>query len=449
MLDGRAMAIDWRAEIRSHVDHIVKYGGRPPGLAVVLVGNRPDSVLYVQRKREAAEEVGFDFRLEHMRANVSQTEVVETVKSLCRDPHVDGVLVQLPLPPRIDETAVMEAFDPRKDVDGFHPVNVGRLVMRGQEVLHAPCTPRGCIEMLRRAGVSVKGKHAVVLGDSNIVGLPLSMMLRDEGAAAVTVCHRPEPVLPAVPTWPPEIKLKPDADDEKTEADRDRSPTTRDPRNGATPSNSYNSSVNPPSRHGPLQAAYVRAQADACLPRTPIKPKADPSLRRAHPGPGVGANPVLLQNLPTTLSQVVASEHPDFQMWEGLPDMTAQADILVVAVGEPELVSAAWVKPGAVVLDVGINVVDVPRGETRTQTQTQMQRERGGDKDRDSTGVEANALLDGQDVRVVGDVHYESVSRVASMISPVPGGVGPMTIAALLANTLESAKASMGLCDTY
>ena len=132
VIDGRALATAWKDEVAAKVAHLRRFGARPPGLAVVLLGNRPDSVLYVQRKEEAAREVGFDFRVERLPEAVTQGEVLATVRRLCRDPAVDGVLVQLPLPPHIDEEAVMEAFDPRKDVDGFHPVNVGRLVMRGR-----------------------------------------------------------------------------------------------------------------------------------------------------------------------------------------------------------------------------------------------------------------------------------------------------------------------------
>lgn len=132
LIDGRQISSDWQAEIAAEVAHIRKFGGRAPGLAVVLVGHRPDSVLYVERKREAAAEVGFDFRLEHLPHSATQAEIVAAVRSLCLDPAVDGVLVQLPLPPHIDEESVMEAFDPRKDVDGFHPINIGRIVMRGR-----------------------------------------------------------------------------------------------------------------------------------------------------------------------------------------------------------------------------------------------------------------------------------------------------------------------------
>jgi len=363
VLDGRQIAGDWQDEIASEVAHIKKFGGRAPGLAVVLVGQRPDSVLYVDRKSEAAAAVGFDFKLEQLPYSVTQAELVATVRQLCADASVDGVLVQLPLPKHVDEEAVMEAFDPRKDVDGFHPVNIGRLVMRGRHALHVPCTPRGCLEMLRRSGISVKGRHAVILGDSNIVGTPLSMLLRDHGAASVTVCHRL-----ARPAAKQTLRLE----------------------------------------------ALNRARAGTCLPAV-LGPKMRPAQGDAEGGDAGGA-----------LDDADAEQLRRLGFPDTLPGIIGQADVLVAAVGEPELVRAEWVKPGAVVIDVGINVVPANGEGARPQ----------GDPD-----------LSSADWRIVGDVAFEEVSKVAGYVSPVPGGVGPMTIAALLSNTLESAKLAMGLTD--
>lgn len=379
VIDGRALATAWKDEVAAKVAHLRRFGARPPGLAVVLLGNRPDSVLYVQRKEEAAREVGFDFRVERLPEAVTQGEVLATVRRLCRDPAVDGVLVQLPLPPHIDEEAVMEAFDPRKDVDGFHPVNVGRLVMRGRSSLHVPCTPLGCLEMLRRSGVDVRGSHAVIVGDSNIVGTPLSMLLRDAGAAAVTVCHRV-----------------------------------------STPAQ--------PIEGFHAQEAERRAQAGVCLPRTP-GPRLAPRLHgspRAVPRPAAAGlagdtdYPSIAMAAPRKKHDMEDAGTSRAGFARDLPRITAQADILVVAIGEPELVRGDWVKPGAVVLDVGINVVppETEGGSTESAHH-----------------------------HIVGDVAFAEVSRVASLISPVPGGVGPMTIAALLSNTLESAQLAMGLAD--
>lgn len=279
-------------------------------MAVVLVGEAVDSLLYVRRKRDACVAAGICFHLVHLSGQASQAEVLQALQRCARDDAIHGVLVQLPLPPHLDEEAVLEAVEVEKDVDGFHPLNVGRLCMRGRTPLAVPCTPKGLLETLRRAHIPVAGCSAVVLGNSNTVGTPLSMLLRNCGAATVTVCH---------------------------------------------------------AAHG--------ADRDA--------------LQR-------------------------------------LADVARTADVLVAAVGRPEMVRAHWIKPGATVLDVGINAVPALPSEAR---QPPPCAEAPGER---------VAALGEQRFRIVGDVAYAEVARVAGAITPVPGGVGPMTIAALLDNVMQA-----------
>ncbi len=255
----------------------------------VLVGDNPASQTYVKMKRKRCAEVGIYSVGRELPADAPQEQVEALVRELNADPAIHGILVQLPLPGHLDEEAVLNTISLHKDVDGFHPVNIGRLAMKGREALFAPCTPAGCIELLDRIGVEIRGKEAVVLGRSNIVGLPVSMLLLKRDAT-VTICHSRSQDLPAI-------------------------------------------------------------------------------CRRA--------------------------------------------DILVAAVGRAEMVRAEWVKPGAVVIDVGINRVEDPTAK------------RG--------------------YRLVGDVAFEEVQEVAGWITPVPGGVGPMTIAMLLQNTVKGAKRAAGL----
>ena len=283
-LDGVAVAADVRAEVAEGAAAFRAAHGRRPALRVVLVGDHPASASYVRAKERAAGEAGIDAETIRQPADLPQADLLALVARLNRDPGVDGVLVQLPLAPHVDEGAVIRAIAPEKDVDGFHPENVGRLVL-GEDTLE-PCTPAGVVELLRRSGTETAGAHAVVLGRSNIVGKPMAALLLRRGLdATVTVCHS----------------------------------RTRD----------------------------------------------------------------------------VAA-------------ITRQADILVAAIGRAGFVTADMVKPGATVIDVGINRVE------------DATRERG--------------------YRLVGDVDFEAVSGVAGAITPVPGGVGPMTIAMLLANTLEAAR---------
>ncbi len=285
IISGKDIAQTIRDELNQRVAALAPQG-IVPGLATVLVGENPASRLYVGMKNRAAAEAGIHSRQITLPETTTEGALLELIDELNADPAIHGILVQLPLPSQIDESKVLLAIHPEKDVDGFHPVNVGRLATGDPNVL-APCTPLGVIEMLLRSGVDPSGKHVVVVGRSNIVGKPMALLL----------------------------------------------------------------------------------------------------LRRA---PGGNA----------TVS-VAHSRTAD------LGALTRTADILIVAVGRPNTVTGDMVKPGVTVIDVGTNRVDDPT------------RERG--------------------YRVVGDVDFDAVSRVAHAITPVPGGVGPMTIAMLLANTVEAA----------
>jgi 5,10-methylene-tetrahydrofolate dehydrogenase/methenyl tetrahydrofolate cyclohydrolase len=289
IIDGKAIAATIRGEVKAEVEAMQAQYGKVPGLATVLVGERRDSQSYVRMKKKACAEVGITSFGHDLPADISQQELLQIVRDLNANPDVHGILVQLPLPDHIDEEEILSAVSLEKDVDGFHPINIGRLSMKRRDPLFVPCTPKGCIELLLRTGVEIEGKRAVVLGRSNIVGLPVSMLLLHRNAT-LTICHS----------------------------------RTKD-----------------------------------------------------------------------------------------LPGVVREADILVAAVGRAEMVRGDWVKPGAVVIDVGINSVDDPT------------RERG--------------------YRLVGDVAFDEVKEVASAITPVPGGVGPMTIAMLLRNTMDSAKRTVGM----
>ena len=352
VLDGRTKAAVWQAEVAESVGELRKAHGRPPGLAVVLVGERRDSLLYVRRKEEACASVGMEFQLHHLPASVSQAELHATVEAACRRDAVDGVLLQLPLPPHLDEEAALDTVWPEKDVDGLHPVNVGRLAMRGAAPLFVPCTPLGCIELLRRSQVEVAGKHVVVLGNSNTVGTPLSMLCRDAGATAVTVCHRTA------------LDLAPGA-----------GPAGDDP-----------------------DAADSRAALEACLPAIPV-----------GGGAGGGGKRALALG---------------FRDLDAVREVAREADVLFTAVGIPELIRGDWVRPGAVVVDIGINVV--PFTEDR--------------------GLPVR-MVGGQPMHIIGDVAWPEVAPVAAALTPVPGGVGPMTIAALMDNTLVSAARRLAGAD--
>jgi methylenetetrahydrofolate dehydrogenase (NADP+)/methenyltetrahydrofolate cyclohydrolase len=286
IISGRDIAEDIRAELTERVAALKAETGVTPGLATVLVGEDPASEMYVGMKNKAAAAMGIHSRQITLPADTSEDELLGVVDGLNADPGIHGILVQLPLPDHIDEGKVLEAIDPSKDVDGFHPINVGRLATDSGDFF-APCTPAGVIEMLVRSGHDPSGKHVVVVGRSNIVGRPLASLLMRKGPggnATVTVAHSRTPDLGAV---------------------------------------------------------------------------------------------------------------------------TRTADILIVAMGRPEMITADMVREGAVVIDVGTNRVD------------DESREKG--------------------YRVCGDVLFDEVKEVAAAISPVPGGVGPMTITMLLSNTVTSA----------
>lgn len=284
IIDGKAVAARVREEVAAEVERLFNRTGVRPGLAAVLVGDNPASQTYVRNKRKACAEAGIESFGYELPKTASQAEVEELVATLNADPKVHGILVQLPLPPGLDEERVLAAISIEKDVDGFHPVNIGRLSMKRREPLFVPCTPNGCMALLESAGTQFQGANAVVLGRSNIVGLPAAMLLLHRDCT-VTICHS----------------------------------RTRD-----------------------------------------------------------------------------------------LPSICRRADILVAAVGRAEMVKREWVKPGAYVIDVGINRVE--------------------DASKKSG------------YRLVGDVAFDEVAEVAGAITPVPGGVGPMTIAMLLKNTLRGAQ---------
>ncbi len=284
-IDGKALSAALRAEIAQSVSAMRAEHGIAPGLAVILVGDNPASVSYVTAKERACAEVGMLSREIRMPADATEEELLAEVRRLNADQEIDGILVQLPLPRHIGEKAVIDAISPDKDVDGFTPVNVGRMMI-GEECF-LPCTPHGIVKLIEFAGVEIAGKHAVVIGRSNIVGKPVAALLaRRECNATVTLCH----------TGTPDIA-----------------------------------------------------------------------------------------------------------------QFTRQADIVVVAAGRPGTLRGDMLKPGAVVIDVGVNRIP------------DATRERG--------------------FRLAGDADWESCSAVAGAITPVPGGVGPMTITMLLWNTLQACKA--------
>jgi 5,10-methylene-tetrahydrofolate dehydrogenase/methenyl tetrahydrofolate cyclohydrolase len=299
IIDGKAVAAAVRNDVKEEVTKL-RAKGIVPGLATVLVGARPDSMSYVTAKRQACAELGIESFPNELPETVSQADLLALVNKLSADPKVNGILVQLPLPKHIDEESILNAVNINKDVDGFHPINVGKLGMKGREPLFAPCTPAGVIELLDRIGAKISGSRAVVLGRSNIVGLPVSLLLLGRDAT-VTICHS----------------------------------RTKD-----------------------------------------------------------------------------------------LASVVRQADILVAAIGKAKFVTADMVKPGAYVIDVGVNSIPVlnPDGSQAISEKTGKPR-----------------------TKLVGDVDFDAVKEVATAITPVPGGVGPMTIAMLMKNTLRGAKAAHGI----
>ena len=277
LLDGKSLAEKIKNQIKEEVDNLTKKGYRPPTLSVILVGNNPASQIYVNKKIKDCASVGMRSKPFFLPENITQTELLELIGDLNADEEVDGILVQLPLPPHINTLEIIEAINPNKDVDGFHPINVGKLATGRSDAI-LPCTPFGIIKLLQEYNIDYFGKDVVVVGASNIVGKPMSLLFLKDEKSTVTICHK----------------------------------NTKD-----------------------------------------------------------------------------------------LKSHTLKADILVVAVGKPKLITEDMVKDGAVVIDVGINRVDG---------------------------------------KIVGDVDFENVKKKASAITPVPGGVGPMTVAMLLYNTLEIYK---------
>jgi len=286
LIDGTQIAREIRAQIQVQVEALRPRIGRAPGLATVLVGENPASHAYVRSKRKACREAGMESIHQELPRDCSEAELLERIAQLADDPAVDGILVQLPLPQELDEEKVLAAIPVHKDVDGFHPINIGRLGMKGREPWFVPCTPKGVLELLRRSGARFDGARAVVLGRSNIVGLPVALLLLKENATVV-ICH-----------------------------------------------------------------SRTRELAALCR----------------------------------------------------------EADILIAAIGRPRMVGADMVKPGAFVIDVGINRIEDPSAKHGS--------------------------------RLVGDVDFEAVSEIAGALTPVPGGVGPMTIAMLLQNTLDAYRRS-------
>ncbi len=284
LIDGKLIAQQVRDEVAATVAKRTAAGKPQPTLATVLVGDRPDSQAYVTSKGKACQELGMGSVSHHLPADISQEELEKLIKSLNDDKAVHGILVQLPLPSHLNEERVLQLISIEKDVDGFSPINIGRLAQKGREPLFVPCTPFGCIYLLEKSGVKIEGANAVVLGRSNIVGMPAALLLIGKNAT-VTVCHS----------------------------------RTRD-----------------------------------------------------------------------------------------LPGTVRQADILIAAIGKTEMVRGDWVKPGAAIIDVGINSVP------------------------DATKKSGH--------RLVGDVNFNEAKEVAGFITPVPGGVGPMTIAMLMRNTLHAAE---------
>ena len=287
IIDGKAIAEEVRNQVMIDVQGFIDKGIRRPALATVLVGDNPASHIYVSSKHKACQQVGIESIGYELPAGATQNQVIELVRSLNENPNVDGILVQIPLPTGLDDEKVLNAISIEKDVDGLHPLNIGRLAQKGRDPLFIPCTPDGVMYMLGKHLESFEGIHAVVLGRSNLVGMPVSLLLL-KANATVTICHS----------------------------------RTKD-----------------------------------------------------------------------------------------LPSVVRQADVLIAAVGKPEIVRGDWIKPGAVVIDVGTNRVEDPTK---------------------SKGY-----------RLVGDVKFDEVVEIAGAITPVPGGVGPMTIAMLLRNTVRAARLAL------
>jgi 5,10-methylene-tetrahydrofolate dehydrogenase/methenyl tetrahydrofolate cyclohydrolase len=284
IIDGQQVADRLRGSIAQEAEQFTRQHGFPPGLGVILVGDNPASHQYVRMKRRACEKAGMASFASELPQSATHEEVAAAVQAMNEDPRVHGILVQLPMPPQVDEEKILSMVSLDKDVDGFHPLNIGALAMKGREPLFTPATPTGCMVLLEEVGTQLEGANAVVIGRSNIVGLPVALMLM-KANATVTVCHS----------------------------------RTRD-----------------------------------------------------------------------------------------MKSIVQRADVVIAAIGKPEFIKGDWLKSGAVVIDVGTNKIDDPTTP--------------------------------QGYRFVGDVEFASAVEVASAISKVPGGVGPMTITMLMSNTMKAAK---------
>ena len=289
IIDGKAVAQAIQLRVKQEAESLRAEKGISPGLATVLIGENPASQTYVGMKQRMCAELGMVSVGQNLPADINQEDALKVVSELAEDPKIHGILVQLPLPGHLDTESILGAIPIEKDIDGFHPINIGRVSMKNREPMFVPCTPAGVIELIDSAGTKIEGARAVVLGRSNIVGLPAAMLLVHRNAT-ITICHS----------------------------------------------------------------------------RT-----------------------------------------------QDLPDIVRQADIVVAAIGKAQFVRADWIKPGATVIDVGTNAIPDPTKKSGR--------------------------------RLVVDVDFDNVKEVAGAITPVPGGVGPMTIAMLMQNTLNAAKRSVGL----
>ncbi len=391
LLDGKQCALAWQQEMAGDVQRIVAAAGRPPGLGVVLVGDRPDSHVYVLRKREACESIGVVSKVKYLDETCSQTNIRHAVQAMCKDGAIDGVLVQLPLPRHIDEEDVIEHFDPGKDVDGFHPLNVGRTLLRGRTARFVPCTAMGCIELLKRSGIELKQKSVVIVGDSNIVGMPLAMLFRDEGTSSVTVVHRSA-----------------------------RGSGQEDTSDGSNDSN---------CGRGPVS---YQAGAREGGGRDREGEEGEEGEKSALVGVDEADDPPHPYQVTYNSNKHTDTANPfSEEDLDAIMRTTRSADILVVAVGSAKLVDSRWIKPGAIVLDVGINALPGIGQEAPEANPT-------GSKPLYETLLRQHS-------HVVGDVDLDDVMGKAACISPVPGGLGPMTVAALIRNTISSAAWRLGV----
>ena len=455
IMDGTAAAAAWESEMAAEVRSIVDGGDvdassaatstpsaakRPPSLAVVLVGDRPDSVLYVTRKLEAAARVGIDAQAIRLPADSTEQEVRRAVAAASADDGVDGVLVQLPLPEGISEAAVLSSLDPWKDVDGFHHVNLGRLAARGRAAAFVPAAALGVVELLRRCGAPLTNPsrssfsssstssdftfssspapststpaHALVLGDSTTVGVPLAMLLGREGVAATTLCHRPSTAA-----------LFADDDDDEGEGESGEGKTTVTTAGNESRRAAAGACLPtlPGGNSGSLAAASAEDEDNGVESGSESGSESDGASAAASAAALAGAAAAVTSPPPPSSSSSPLSS---------LAALVRSADIVVAALGSPEVVPGEWIKRGAWVVDVGINVLPVVNVLDENDD---AEKKNASSSSPDPTGTR------GVDYRVVGDVHPSAFSR-ARAVSPVPGGVGPMTIAALLANTLRASR---------